>query len=176
MAFRPFVGEVMVGKIVSCTPEHVRISTEFSQDIIIPSYALQQPATLYVSGSFFDIFGLFKIQSIINSDTKERLWVWKYSEENDFYLDLQQPVRFRITHMKYTQVKKSAKGMQATTTEGTDVNSKMKNDSAERRRRRSSSVDLMDTDPTPSALQLTVSHPIVVSIDIPDRLIPSILV
>ena len=44
IAFRPFIGEVIVGKLISCTSEHIRISTEFSHDLIVPSYALQTPS------------------------------------------------------------------------------------------------------------------------------------
>lgn len=48
VVFRPFVGEVLKGRIVSCTEEHIRVSMDFVQDIIIPSYALQTPSYLYV--------------------------------------------------------------------------------------------------------------------------------
>lgn len=46
VVFRPFVGEVLKGRIVSCTEEHIRVSMDFVQDIIIPSYALQTPSYL----------------------------------------------------------------------------------------------------------------------------------
>lgn len=72
VVFRPFVGEVLKGRIVSCTEEHIRgasvrlcsssvaemltlqvssptVSMDFVQDIIIPSYALQTPSYLCVS-------------------------------------------------------------------------------------------------------------------------------
>jgi DNA-directed RNA polymerase subunit E'/Rpb7 len=41
VVFRPFVGEVMVGKIRACTKEGIQVSLEFFDDIIIPSYSLQ---------------------------------------------------------------------------------------------------------------------------------------
>lgn len=41
VVFRPFVGEVMVGKIKACTKEGVQVSMDFFDDVIIPSYSLQ---------------------------------------------------------------------------------------------------------------------------------------
>ncbi|TYZ64823.1 hypothetical protein PybrP1_004957 [[Pythium] brassicae (nom. inval.)] len=112
VVFRPFVGEVLKGRIVSCTDEHIRVSMDFVQDIIIPSYALQTP-------SYFD--------------TAERLWVWKYSEgQEKFYMDLHEEIRFRASD------KAVAEG---------DMRQSLA-------RRRSSSVDLSDTDPTPSAIHI----------------------
>ncbi|KAG2529253.1 hypothetical protein JM18_002898 [Phytophthora kernoviae] len=130
---------VLKGRIVSCTEEHIRVSMDFVQDIIIPSYALQTP-------SYFD--------------SAERLWVWKYSEgQEKFYMDLHEEIRFRVTNINFTRVTKTAKGIQATTTEATD---KAENEGVvtagdmrqSLARRRSSSVDLSDNDPTPSAIHI----------------------
>ncbi|KAF4323066.1 hypothetical protein BBO99_00003502 [Phytophthora kernoviae] len=113
--------------------------TLYDFDIIIPSYALQTP-------SYFD--------------SAERLWVWKYSEgQEKFYMDLHEEIRFRVTNINFTRVTKTAKGIQATTTEATD---KAENEGVvtagdmrqSLARRRSSSVDLSDNDPTPSAIHI----------------------
>ncbi|RMX69405.1 hypothetical protein KXD40_002437 [Peronospora effusa] len=150
VVFRPFVGEVLKGRIVSCTEEHIRVSMDFVQDIIIPSYALQTP-------SYFD--------------TTERLWVWKYAEgQEKFYMDLHEEIRFRVTNINFTRVTKTAKGglavtdqcwnkwsIQATTTEATEKAEKDGSTEDMRQslaRRRSSSVDLSDNDPTPSAIHI----------------------
>ncbi|CAH0489550.1 unnamed protein product [Peronospora farinosa] len=137
VVFRPFVGEVLKGRIVSCTEEHIRVSMDFVQDIIIPSYALQTP-------SYFD--------------TTERLWVWKYAEgQEKFYMDLHEDIRFRVTNINFTRVTKTAKGIQATTTEATEKAEKDGSTEDMRQslaRRRSSSVDLSDNDPTPSAIHI----------------------
>ncbi|KAF1778966.1 protein of unknown function DUF4455 [Phytophthora cactorum] len=106
VVFRPFVGEVLKGRIVSCTEEHIRVSMDFVQDIIIPSYALQTP-------SYFD--------------TAERLWSGSTRKDK------------------------------ATTTEATDKAEKEVSAGDMRQslaRRRSSSVDLSDNDPTPSAIHI----------------------
>ncbi|KAF1778970.1 protein of unknown function DUF4455 [Phytophthora cactorum] len=138
VVFRPFVGEVLKGRIVSCTEEHIRVSMDFVQDIIIPSYALQTPS----------YFG-------------EAL-VWKYSEgQEKFYMDLHEEIRFRVTNINFTRVTKTAKGSEllitATTTEATDKAEKEVSAGDMRQslaRRRSSSVDLSDNDPTPSAIHI----------------------
>lgn len=51
VVFRPFVGEVLKGKIVSCDEDNVRVSMGFMEDILIPSFALQSPSHLYACGS-----------------------------------------------------------------------------------------------------------------------------
>jgi DNA-directed RNA polymerase III subunit RPC8 len=76
IVFRPFVGEVMSGKVIQSTKEGLRISLEFFDDIFIPSSQLQNP-------------------SIYNPDTS--LWTWKYDgsldSENEFVLELGDEVR-----------------------------------------------------------------------------------
>ncbi|OQR92027.1 hypothetical protein THRCLA_08816 [Thraustotheca clavata] len=128
VVFRPFIGEVLKGKIISCTEEHIRVSMDFVQDIIIPSYAMQTP-------SFFD--------------KNERLWEWKFPSkepgQDPYYMYLHEEIRFRVTNINFTRVTKTANGIQATITEATDNTTS---------RRRSSSVDLSDHDPKPSALQI----------------------
>ncbi|OQR83913.1 DNA-directed RNA polymerase III subunit RPC8 [Achlya hypogyna] len=145
VVFRPFIGEVLKGKIISCTEEHIRgnllpqslrrslyrtlvVSMDFVQDIVIPSYAMQTP-------SFFD--------------KNERLWEWKFpgkeADQDPYYMYLHEEIRFRVTNINFTRVTKTAKGIQATITEATDSSTS---------RRRSSSVDLSDHDPKPSALQI----------------------
>ncbi|ETV88845.1 hypothetical protein, variant [Aphanomyces astaci] len=133
VVFRPFIGEILKGKIISCTEEHIRVSMDFMQDIIIPSYAMQNP-------SFFD--------------KTERLWEWKFpgreDDQDPYYMYLNEEIRFRVTNINFTRVLKTAKGMQAVT-DATDS----KPDKHEApSRRRSSSVDLSDSDPKPAALQI----------------------
>ena len=79
---RPFVGEVLVGKIRSCTEEGISVSLVFFDDVFIPAHCLQ-------SSSRFD--------------SNERLWVWCY-DGNDLYMDLDEPVRFRVLGDAFSQV------------------------------------------------------------------------
>ncbi|CCI46337.1 unnamed protein product [Albugo candida] len=136
IVFRPFIGEVLKGKILSCNENHIRITMEFMQDILIPSYALQTPS---------------------HFDTYERLWVWTFTDSAEkFHMDLNEEIRFRVTNVNFTQVHKTAKGMQATTSESTEKKDKasLKRGNLDDKRRRLSSVDLSDSDPTPSAMQI----------------------
>lgn len=83
-----------------------------------------------------------------------------FVDAEKFYMDLHEEIRFRVTNINFTRVTKTAKGIQATTTEATDKeqdggakNGDMRESLA---RRRSSSVDLSDNDPTPSAIHILV--------------------
>ncbi|KAI9996282.1 hypothetical protein PInf_013665 [Phytophthora infestans] len=73
-------------------------------------------------------------------------------------MDLHEEIRFRVTNINFTRVTKTAKaGIQATTTEATDKAEKEISAGDMRQslaRRRSSSVDLSDNDPTPSAIHI----------------------
>lgn len=73
-------------------------------------------------------------------------------------MDLNEEIRFRVTNVNFTQVHKTAKGMQATTSESTEKKDKasLKRGNLDDKRRRLSSVDLSDSDPTPSAMQILV--------------------
>lgn len=73
-------------------------------------------------------------------------------------MDMHEEIRFRVTNINFTRVTKTATGIQATTTEASDkaeasVAGDMRQSLA---RRRSSSVDLSDNDPTPSAIHILV--------------------
>lgn len=47
IVFRPFVGEVLTGRIMAATYTGIRISLEFFDDIFIPAHLIFQIATLY---------------------------------------------------------------------------------------------------------------------------------
>lgn len=91
-------------------------------------------------------------------------------------MDLQEEIRFRVTNINFTRVTKTANGtlailsssllplnlslsvgIQATTTEATEKEVSAGDMRQSLARRRSSSVDLSDNDPAPSALHILVS-------------------
>ncbi|KAI7867817.1 DNA-directed RNA polymerase III subunit RPC8-like protein [Spinellus fusiger] len=80
LVFRPFIGEVLTGKIKSCSARGVRVSMGFFDDIHIPAPALQ-------IGSEFDV--------------AEQVWVWSY-EGQKLYMDIEETIRFRILHELFT--------------------------------------------------------------------------
>lgn len=79
VVFRPFVGEVLVGKLKSCSKEGIKLSLGFFEDVLIPDYAMQEP-------SFYD--------------EGEKLWVWKF-DGNDMYMDISEDVRFRVHALRF---------------------------------------------------------------------------
>ncbi|KAJ8651528.1 DNA-directed RNA polymerase [Lichtheimia ornata] len=78
--FRPFVGEVITGRVKSCSSSGVRVTLGFFDDIHIPAPALQP-------GSEFD--------------PAEQLWVWNYEGEK-LYMDLDEPIRIRVLREVFT--------------------------------------------------------------------------
>ncbi|KAG1052225.1 hypothetical protein G6F43_005626 [Rhizopus delemar] len=80
VVFRPFVGEILVGKIKSSSPAGVVVTLGFFDDILIPGGALQP-------GSKFD--------------PAEQVWVWNYEGEKMF-MDIEEPIRVRVLREQYT--------------------------------------------------------------------------
>lgn len=77
--FAPFVGEILVGWISSCTPEGINVRMEFFDDIFIPNQMLFE-------GSQFV--------------AKEQAWVWNVNEM-ELFLDTNEKLRFRVEHLEY---------------------------------------------------------------------------
>jgi len=78
VVFRPFIDEVLIGKIKSCSRDGVTISLGFFDDILIPPEYLQQPSKF---------------------DDSEQVWVWEYEtpeETYDLSMDISESIRFRI--------------------------------------------------------------------------------
>ncbi|CEP08572.1 hypothetical protein [Parasitella parasitica] len=80
VVFRPFVGEILTGKIKSCSPSGVVVTMGFFDDILIPGGALQP-------GSKFD--------------PAEQVWVWSYEGEK-MYMDIEEPIRFKVLREQFT--------------------------------------------------------------------------
>ncbi|KAG0238486.1 RNA polymerase III subunit Rpc25 [Mortierella sp. GBAus27b] len=72
--FRPFIGEIIMGKIRSCNQEGIRVSLGFFDDIMIPYNFLQD-------GSEFN--------------AEEQVWVWMF-EDNEMFMDLEEDILFRV--------------------------------------------------------------------------------
>jgi len=78
VVFRPFMDEILNGKIKSCSPEGVHVSMGLFDDILIPSDSLQHPARF---------------------DETEQLWVWQYETDegkHDLFMDVGEEIRFRV--------------------------------------------------------------------------------
>ncbi|XP_071954233.1 DNA-directed RNA polymerase III subunit RPC8-like [Antedon mediterranea] len=78
VVFRPFMDEILIGKIKSCSNEGVHISLGFFDDILIAPDALQQPSKF---------------------DEAEQVWVWEYETDegtHDLFMDAGEEIRFRV--------------------------------------------------------------------------------
>ncbi|XP_067211893.1 DNA-directed RNA polymerase III subunit RPC8 isoform X2 [Linepithema humile] len=79
IVFRPWMEEILIGKIRSCSPEGVHVTLGFFEDIIIPPHKLQHPSRF---------------------DQMEQAWVWIYKtadgETHDLFMDQGEEIRFRV--------------------------------------------------------------------------------
>ncbi|KAL1960807.1 hypothetical protein VTO42DRAFT_6637 [Malbranchea cinnamomea] len=75
IVFRPFKGEIILGKITSGTEQGIKIGIEFFNDIHVPP-------NLLLDGARFDY--------------EEQVWVWDNGEGGIFYFDVGEIVRFRV--------------------------------------------------------------------------------
>ncbi|KAJ5337682.1 hypothetical protein N7452_004410 [Penicillium brevicompactum] len=75
IVFRPFKGEIMLGKISSGTEHGIKIGLEFFNDILIP------PGMLMENSRF---------------DLAEQVWIWENDEGSEFFFDVGEVVRFRV--------------------------------------------------------------------------------
>ncbi|KAH9316157.1 hypothetical protein KI387_024784, partial [Taxus chinensis] len=82
VVFRPFIGEVLVGRLKKSDKSGIYLSLGFFDDIHVPEHHLQQPSTF---------------------DEKENAWKWDY-DGSELFLDLDEEVRFRVTQLKYPPI------------------------------------------------------------------------
>ena len=75
IVFRPFKGEVILGKIYNCSRKGIQVSIDFFEDIHVP------PSMLFEGSKF---------------DDDENVWVWHNPEHGDFYYDVGEVVRLRV--------------------------------------------------------------------------------
>jgi DNA-directed RNA polymerase III subunit RPC8 len=82
IVFRPFNGEILVGKVRSCDEQNgVSVSLGFFDDVIIPPGLLPEGTRW---------------------DPHERVWVWSFGG-NDMFIDLEEPIRIRILSEIFTE-------------------------------------------------------------------------
>mmetsp|Transcript_5673 Transcript_5673/g.19002 ORF Transcript_5673/g.19002 Transcript_5673/m.19002 type:complete len:230 (+) Transcript_5673:50-739(+) len=127
VVFRPFVGEVLVGRVLECRSDGLKVTLGFFSDIHIPSTALFHESR-------------FKLDA-----DGQKYWQWLQdgSEEGHFVLYAGDLVKFRVRSVEFTEVEASAKGVQAhTTIEALSSVADVGSSEGLRLRRRSSSVDI----------------------------------
>lgn len=86
IVFRPWMEEILIGKIRSCSPEGVHVTLGFFEDIVIPPYKLQHQSRF---------------------DQMEQAWVWIYKTEDgethDLFMDAGEVIRFRVVKEMFTE-------------------------------------------------------------------------
>lgn len=151
VVFRPLVGEILAGRVISSNRDGLKVSMGFFDDISIPSAFLQEP-------------------SEYNPSTG--LWKWNYEGDADFVLKAGDDVRFKVRTITFTGITSSAKGITATTTSESNVAPLLKSNdainvskaagaegsgTAPLVRRRSSSMDISAEDDLPVPMQIVGS-------------------
>ncbi|KAI8610162.1 RNA polymerase III subunit Rpc25 [Chytriomyces sp. MP71] len=89
IVFKPFTGEILTGKIVNASPEGLRVSMEFFDDILIPDYLLK-PNTIY--------------------NKNQSQWVWQYQDEDssevqNMDMERGELIRFRVEVEHFNEVR-----------------------------------------------------------------------
>lgn len=136
LVFRPFMGEIIVGTIISSNTNGLVASLDFFEDLTIPAKFLPQPSSY---------------------DATARLWTYRYDDgfqSESLPLDIGLEMRIRVKSVNFTKVTAHKRGLQATTTV-----TEAREDSAQAApatgvRCRSSSVDLDSAAPMPSAMHI----------------------
>jgi len=82
--FRPFEGEVLVGKLIRSDKTGVWISLGFFSDVFVPAAELQEP-------------------SMFISEEGSGVWRWDYEGEQ-LFLDLFQEVRLRVKQVQFNPI------------------------------------------------------------------------
>lgn len=82
VVFKPFVGQVLVGKVESCNKQGLKIDLGFFSDLHVPDYHCPEDYWFH---------------------SQDGLWAWKY-DGNDMYLDIKEEIRVRIMDVKFHPV------------------------------------------------------------------------
>ncbi|KAK9689778.1 hypothetical protein RND81_09G080400 [Saponaria officinalis] len=85
--FRPYVSEIIIGKIIESDSKGLRLSLGFFDDIYIPSYALPHSSHLIPDPE----------------DPKQIKWEWHLSDEEKFIIEGDE-VRFRVIAVDYPSI------------------------------------------------------------------------
>ncbi|CAG8600266.1 2213_t:CDS:2 [Funneliformis caledonium] len=95
VVFRPFIGEILEGKVSSNTPEGVKVTLGYFDDILIP--------TNNDDGWRFD-FGSQVWVRLWDNPLPENLWKSVEDKYLYMYMDKDQPLKFRIIEEKFTDI------------------------------------------------------------------------
>ena len=89
VVFRPFVGEVLEGVLKKADRKGLYVHLGFFNDVFVPEHMLQEPSAF---------------------DEEEQLWVWNY-QNSRMFMDLEEPVRFRCSSVRFPEQPRNAKAL-----------------------------------------------------------------
>nr|CAG4637344.1 EOG090X0DHL [Ceriodaphnia reticulata]SVE73189.1 EOG090X0DHL [Ceriodaphnia reticulata] len=96
VVFRPFMEQVLVGRIKNCDKESVQVSLGFFDDIFIPAENLQNTSRF---------------------DETEHAWIWEYESEegkHDLFMDTGEEIRFKVVAEDFSDTTPSGPSNEAT--------------------------------------------------------------
>ncbi|TYJ56006.1 hypothetical protein B9479_003248 [Cryptococcus floricola] len=106
MLFAPFIGEVIVGRVLSTTKSYIRVSLGFFQDIyIVPSLLPPNSAFDPQQKAFFWVATddeALSQEQLLNTVVTERL-----------YIDAGEPIRFRVDSVEWRDVRPTPQSLMA---------------------------------------------------------------
>jgi len=82
LMFRPFTGEVLVGKISGYDEKGLQVSLDFFSDVCIPAHLMQ--------------FGTVR--------GEDGRWMMKTEDGDELYLDIDDEIRFLVSSIKYPPI------------------------------------------------------------------------
>ena len=174
IVFRPFVDEVLVGTVAESTEEGVRVSLGFFEDVWIPGPRMQKPSHYEKESGLWvwtPNYGDDQQQQEEGNGVKSE--EGNDSEDERFEIEIGAQIRFKVKSINFTRVTNTVKGVQATTTttrhstsaasvERTLSGAKSSKADVDEEmdmpvRKRSSSVDLSDSQKVPASMHITAS-------------------
>lgn len=81
IVFKPFVGEVIIAKIMESTRDYIRLSLGFFNHVLVYPKYLPQPSKF---------------------DENDQVWVWNYCD-SELFLDVGEPVRVLVREVNFKQ-------------------------------------------------------------------------
>ena len=133
VVFRPFLNEVVEGKVLTMSPHGVKVSLGFFDNVFVPGYKLQEPSRY---------------------DATTRAWIWSPDSPDDpsgeateeaevpFDIQLGDKVRFKVESVRFTRTMQHPHGTTMQTTETGNAAYGNPDSRASSSRQRSSSVDI----------------------------------
>lgn len=96
VVFRPFVGEVLVGRIMASTHKGIRVSLEFFDDIFIPDNLLFDIAVLYPTNALSPRTSRCCAGAYFGSDHSTQSWKLPVDGDAYNYLEKDELIRFKV--------------------------------------------------------------------------------